>query len=156
MLAERCELLGAPAINRDVITNLENGRRATVTVDELFVLAFALGVAPTHLLADPEDTGHTAVTEKIKVSSRPMRAWLASRASLSGQDPRKFAGQAVPWLEDLPVIDEEAVSSWRRLDEITRTLLPPIEDDEEAEELIRALSRTPEENASAAEAKDKK
>src|SRR5258708_38576576 len=49
-LADRCEELGL-AIPRPVLSNLENGRRESVTVAELVVLARALDVPPTLLLA---------------------------------------------------------------------------------------------------------
>lgn len=47
-LAEQCERLGF-AMPRDVIANLENGRRESLTVGELLVLAQALGVSPSAL-----------------------------------------------------------------------------------------------------------
>lgn len=49
-LADATERLGHP-IQRPVLTNLENGRRASVTVAELFTLARALGVPPVALIA---------------------------------------------------------------------------------------------------------
>lgn len=48
-LADRCAALGMP-IQRSVLANLESGRRATITVAEVMVLAAALGVAPGHLI----------------------------------------------------------------------------------------------------------
>lgn len=48
-LSDRCSDLGY-AIPRSVLTNLENGRRETVTVAELLVLAAALGVPPLLLV----------------------------------------------------------------------------------------------------------
>ena len=50
-LADRCALLGMP-IHRSVLANLENGRRPSVSVAELLVLATALEVPPI-LLALP-------------------------------------------------------------------------------------------------------
>ena len=54
-LAERCAALGMPELNRDVIANIESGRRRSVTVDEVFVLAAALGVSPGYLLGMDDD-----------------------------------------------------------------------------------------------------
>ncbi|MBZ3918168.1 helix-turn-helix domain-containing protein [Streptomyces acidiscabies] len=48
-LADRCAALGMP-IQRSVLANLESGRRATITVAEVLVLAAALDVAPGQLL----------------------------------------------------------------------------------------------------------
>jgi hypothetical protein len=49
-LANRCAALGAAGLTRLVITNLETGRRAAVTVPELVALAAALETAPLLLL----------------------------------------------------------------------------------------------------------
>lgn len=49
-LADRCEQLGL-SIPRPVLSNLENGRRESVTLAEVLILARALDVSPTLLLA---------------------------------------------------------------------------------------------------------
>ncbi|MFE7930768.1 helix-turn-helix domain-containing protein [Streptomyces sp. NPDC057456] len=49
-LADRCAQLGMPTLQRTVIANLESGRRDTVTLAEVLVLAEALGVAPAALV----------------------------------------------------------------------------------------------------------
>ena len=56
-LADRCAELGLP-LDRTVITKLEKGRRQSITVPELLVLARALEVAPLLLLfpVGTEDT----------------------------------------------------------------------------------------------------
>jgi transcriptional regulator with XRE-family HTH domain len=48
-LADRCAELGMPDLDRSAVANIENERRQRIGVDELFVLALALGVAPVHL-----------------------------------------------------------------------------------------------------------
>lgn len=48
-LSSRCEALGVP-IQRSVLANLESGRRTTVTVAEVTVLARALDVPPVALI----------------------------------------------------------------------------------------------------------
>jgi transcriptional regulator with XRE-family HTH domain len=56
-LADRCTELGLP-MHRDTLANLENGRRASVTIAEVLILAAALDRAPVALLyptADPEE-----------------------------------------------------------------------------------------------------
>jgi transcriptional regulator with XRE-family HTH domain len=50
-LAARCAALGT-AFPRFVITNLENGRRSIVTVDELAVVADVFGVDPWSMTSD--------------------------------------------------------------------------------------------------------
>jgi transcriptional regulator with XRE-family HTH domain len=70
-LADRCEMLGFP-VPRSVIANLENGRRETVSVAELLVLAAALDVAPV-LLTVP--LGYQPAAEILP--GRTLRAWDA-------------------------------------------------------------------------------
>lgn len=49
-LADACAELGMSALQRTVISNIENGRRANLTVAEVAVLAEALGVPPAALM----------------------------------------------------------------------------------------------------------
>jgi transcriptional regulator with XRE-family HTH domain len=49
-LADECARLGHTALQRTVISNLENGRRRDVSVADVLVLAAALEVAPAALL----------------------------------------------------------------------------------------------------------
>lgn len=62
-LADRCAELGMP-IQRSVIANMESGRRTTVTVAEVLVLAAALQVPPALLLLS---VGHS---EKVEILPR--------------------------------------------------------------------------------------
>jgi transcriptional regulator with XRE-family HTH domain len=49
-LAELCAEAGAPGLNRSVIANIEAGRRPSISIDELFVLAQVLDVSVIWLL----------------------------------------------------------------------------------------------------------
>lgn len=60
-LADECERLGYP-MPRSVLTNLENGRRETVSIAELLVLSAALRVPPVLLLFP---LGRVAATEAL-------------------------------------------------------------------------------------------
>lgn len=53
-LADRCADAGFPGIKRQVITNLENGRRESISLDEVLGLAYVLD-APALLLFLPLD-----------------------------------------------------------------------------------------------------
>ncbi|QKW08023.1 helix-turn-helix transcriptional regulator [Streptomyces sp. NA04227] len=66
-LSDRCTELGME-IPRAVISNLENGRRTSVTVAELLVLAAALDVPPA-VLAFP--VGYTEQTEALPAAPTP-------------------------------------------------------------------------------------
>ena len=54
-LGELCAEAGAPQLNRSVIANLEAGRRPSLSVDELFVLARVLDESPLSLLHQVPD-----------------------------------------------------------------------------------------------------
>jgi transcriptional regulator with XRE-family HTH domain len=72
-LADRCEQLGLP-IPRPVLSNLENGRRESVSIAELMVLARALEVSPITLIVP------VGQREAIEVSpGRNARTWDAFR-----------------------------------------------------------------------------
>jgi transcriptional regulator with XRE-family HTH domain len=85
MLAERCTALGMPQLNKSVIANLEFGRRDHVSVDELYVFARALGVAPIHLLV-PVDDREVSVTPEETRSSREVREWVAGQHDLDAPE----------------------------------------------------------------------
>lgn len=77
-LATRCEELGMPKLNRDVITNIEViGRRQDVGVTELMVLALALDVPPALLLVPLDGRTDLQVTPEITMSSMRALFWLA-------------------------------------------------------------------------------
>ncbi len=80
-LAERMTALGVPW-GRDVVANLENGRRTNVAVDELFALALALNVMPTELLIDP-DADRVPVTPTVSETPERFRAWLGAPVVLT-------------------------------------------------------------------------
>ncbi|MBO0917504.1 helix-turn-helix domain-containing protein [Streptomyces laculatispora] len=60
-LSDRCAAIGMP-IQRSVLANLESGRRTTVTVAEVLVLAHALGVPPGVLMFP---VGHESQSESL-------------------------------------------------------------------------------------------
>ncbi|WP_405548901.1 hypothetical protein OG215_15270 [Streptomyces globisporus] len=82
-LSDRCAELGMP-IQRSVLANLESGRRTTVTVAEVLVLAEALEVAPAALIFP---VGYSQEVESLpSVEVSPLRAvdWLSGYTKLSG------------------------------------------------------------------------
>lgn len=81
-LADRCAAIGMP-IQRSVLANLESGRRTTVTVAEVLVLAHALGVPPGVLMFP---VGHKQQCEVLPGGYlEPDFAvdWLSGRAFIS-------------------------------------------------------------------------
>lgn len=91
-LAERCAEAGLPALNRSVLANLECGRRAHVTTDELLVLALVLEVAPVHLLVpvDGVDTTPYEITPGRFLPAWTAREWIRGRSCPPGVDPRRY------------------------------------------------------------------
>lgn len=94
-VADACSALGYP-LQRSVLANFESGRRATVTVAELLVLAKVLGVAPI-LLIYPLGTEPT--TEALPGEHRRVwdaLKWFTGSASFPAADadprPDPFKG----------------------------------------------------------------
>lgn len=86
-LAERMADLGIPW-KREVVANLETGRRATVGVDELLALAIVLDVPHTTLLVNPYDS------EVMLTPTTPMHP-VAALLWLVGEVP--FRSMLGPW-----------------------------------------------------------
>lgn len=76
MLADRCAEVGAPEVNRSVLANIESGRRDSVSVDELMILALALDVSPVDLLAADQDDGEVALVPGDPIPTRTAREWV--------------------------------------------------------------------------------
>jgi transcriptional regulator with XRE-family HTH domain len=73
-LAERMSDLGVPW-KREVVANLENGRRASVGVDELLALALVFGVPPVLLMVD-ETAGTAEVAPGTLTTPAQALLWL--------------------------------------------------------------------------------
>lgn len=87
-LSDRCSELGLP-IQRSVLANLESGRRTTVTVAEVLVLAGALGIAPAQLVFP---AGYQPSVEALPdKETGPLNAidWFAGQAKLGGGLPSR-------------------------------------------------------------------
>ena len=73
--------------DRSVVANLENGRRASVSVEELFALAYVLDVAPVNLMVptDKEPPPYAPVSDLV-VSAQDAREWVRGRRPIGEQD----------------------------------------------------------------------
>jgi len=96
-LATECARLGATDLNRNVLANLESGRRGYVTADEVFVLAYALDVAPVHLLIpidarDDLDADRYRIVPDMFLPPAAVRAWVRGTFCPPGRDPRRYFG----------------------------------------------------------------
>ena len=78
--AERLREIGYVK-SRSTLTKLEGGQYRGVSVDDLFALAAALGVAPVHLLVPLEDDATVAVAPRVNFPAPLARAWIRGTAS---------------------------------------------------------------------------
>ncbi|UCZ89865.1 helix-turn-helix domain-containing protein [Gordonia sp. WA4-43] len=81
-LAERTAALGLP-ISRSVISDLETGRKRSLDVGELIVLAAALRVPPMQLLYPDLPDKHVDIVPGYGTESAKAAAWFAGLTGLS-------------------------------------------------------------------------
>lgn len=104
-LAEKMSAVGI-GWDRSIVANLENGRRATVSVEEFLALAYVLDVAPVYLLLPVDDeTAHYAYTPNRTAEVWRVREWVrghpyaaAPSIGLGGVDRRGYLSE-VPAVE---------------------------------------------------------
>ncbi|MCU0269062.1 MAG: helix-turn-helix domain-containing protein [Acidimicrobiales bacterium] len=72
------------AVGQTTVAKIEatGAGRRQVTVDELFRLAFALGVTPIALLVPPEPEAFSEVAPAVEVEAADVRAWVQGRQRL--------------------------------------------------------------------------
>ena len=95
-LAHLCNELGAPEINRQVITNLENGRRKIVTIDEVLVLAHALNAPPVLLFTPVGWDAALKVTPTVSLPPMEAMRWVSGEEPLTEADRREWHEVAAP------------------------------------------------------------
>jgi transcriptional regulator with XRE-family HTH domain len=88
-LAERCKELGMP-IQRSVLSNLESGRRTTITVAEVLILAAALEVPPITLFAPAGYVDSVRVLPFVEVATYDAIRYFSGTATLPDTDIEKF------------------------------------------------------------------
>ncbi|MEU0520652.1 helix-turn-helix transcriptional regulator [Streptosporangium sp. NPDC006007] len=84
-LADLCADAGMPDLGRQVISNLENGRRDMVTLGEVLMLAYALDVPPVSLFL-PMGGESLAITPDIEMDAMRLLLWVSGEQPPS--DPR--------------------------------------------------------------------
>jgi transcriptional regulator with XRE-family HTH domain len=113
-LAQECARHGMPQLNRDVLANIESGRRkAGITLEELFTLALALNVAPVHLMVDTSD-GPEATTAVGHFSLPPKlaREWIIGKTPITPVvDPRIYFSEVPPSGWDSGNLSPEAIET---------------------------------------------
>ncbi len=113
-LAKEMTSVGVPW-DRSIVANLELGRRATVSVDELFALAYVLNVAPVHFVVPTDDDGpdYQVAPGAHPVTLAEARAWIRGQRPLGdrrlyyGEMPRnEFYPEALARLRGRPDLQE--------------------------------------------------
>ncbi|MBF8171130.1 helix-turn-helix transcriptional regulator [Streptomyces olivaceus] len=128
-LADRCEQLGHP-IPRNVIANMESGRRANLPLVDVMVLAAALETYPVCLIFP---VGYVEQTQEL-----PFQHLVPTWDAL-----RHFTGE-----EELPNHDPGLVSDFEHHASLVYTALAALEEEEEARFAARtATSRAQQEEA---------
>ncbi len=75
-LAERCQQAGLEKWNREIIANLERGKRGIVSIDEVLVLAYVLGVPPITLFVPVGDEQEFQVTPNLVTQPLLAMRWI--------------------------------------------------------------------------------
>lgn len=125
-LAERCRELGATWLTRDVVQNIESGRRG-VSVDDVWALAAALNTPPLVLMLPLGESGvRVAVTPSITAYPQVALEWAEGESPLPESDGISWrAGAGQPWPdEDTPTWNEASAPLWfyRRLRQLQNAL----------------------------------
>jgi len=100
-LAEKCAAAGSPELNRAIIANIESGRRRSVSIDEVLVLAKVLDVTPPYLMEPDPDSEGLRVGDAT-IGHELAHKWLTGHSLLPGQDPLIELAQAPP--DDLSLV----------------------------------------------------
>jgi len=134
-LADRCVELGAVHITRSFIANLESRRRG-LSVDDFLVLALALDVPVTELLALAPERGETlALTDTVHVTSaETLRGWLVGETALPESDARLYYATA---LERMQAPDGQPMSAYAKAVVQERSAQIAAHYEQEATELLR-------------------
>jgi transcriptional regulator with XRE-family HTH domain len=95
-LADRCAELGVTSLKRQVITNIENGRRGFVGIDELLALAWALDAPPVMFMLPIGRDERLRVTPSSSLNAAIALPWVAGEMpAAAGDRQRRLAWQAV-------------------------------------------------------------
>jgi transcriptional regulator with XRE-family HTH domain len=138
-LADETAKLGHP-IQRSVLANLESGRRETVTVPELLILAEALEVSPLELLLPLGQADTIEILPGIEVSVLSALMWIESGNPLV--DTNGVDAMAEPNAVTAFRGHATIVAQWRSLKQRAAAVRQSEGDGAEAEQLDLAADRT--------------
>jgi transcriptional regulator with XRE-family HTH domain len=96
-LADLCDEAGAPNLTREVITNLENGRRGSTAIDEVLVLAHVLNAPPVLLFTPVGMDAALLITPTLPpVQPGVALRWVSGEEPLDPARGREWRAVAAP------------------------------------------------------------
>jgi transcriptional regulator with XRE-family HTH domain len=95
-LADLCADAGAPDLNRQVITNLENGRRGIADVGEVLILARVLNAPPVLLFTPVGTDDALQLTPTLTLQPDVALRWTSGEVPLPDADTREWRELAAP------------------------------------------------------------
>lgn len=102
--------------DRSIVASFELGRRAVLTVEELFGLAYVLSVAPVHLVVPPldadDETPYQLVPDAPTTTAAHARNWIRGLYA-ADTDPRVYFTE-VPDTELTPAAAELPNTEWKQ------------------------------------------
>lgn len=108
-LGERCAAAGLPKWERNLVANLENGRRENVSIEEVLVLAYVLSVPPLLLFVPLGAEDHYAVTPHVTIHPDLAMQWIEGEIQPVTTE-RFVTGDSLFWLES-----SRPITLYRRL-----------------------------------------
>lgn len=113
-LADRCEALGH-ALDRTVIAKLESGKRQSVTVADLVVLASALGVSPVALVIPVDQAETVEILPGRDVPTYEAMTWFTGESPLPGDASPAPDPALIPLYREHAAYVDEWTKETRRL-----------------------------------------
>ncbi|WP_327268771.1 helix-turn-helix domain-containing protein [Streptomyces sp. NBC_01218] len=117
-LADACAKLGVP-IQRSVIANLENGRRASIGVAEVLVFAAALDVPPGVLMSPVGQTAEVEIFPGEMEDPYSVIQWIAGVTYRDGGTEGEHAGNPLPLYEELALLLADVGDLRERVESLT-------------------------------------
>lgn len=138
-LADSCAALGMP-IQRSVIANFENGRRASIGVAELLVFAAVLKIPPIWLIAPMGFESSVEILPGAVADPYASAAWIGGENAQDGEE-EVYGDNPVPLCEDLLFLASQIEDCRARIEEIrpaAEKVAPELDELEERLALLQA------------------
>ncbi|MFH8805515.1 helix-turn-helix domain-containing protein [Streptomyces sp. NPDC017936] len=138
-LADSCAALGMP-IQRSVIANFENGRRASIGVAELLVFAAVLKIPPVWLIAPMGFESSFEILPGSDVDPYASAAWISGEHAQSGEE-EVYGDNPVPLCDDLIFLMGQIEECREKVEEIRPVVERVAPELDQIEEQLAQLRR---------------